>query len=119
MPQFDPTSPRVFVAFGVLATCYLLAGAFFWLSKSARLKRTLLPYIGIILGALFLAWPLAAGFPLESLYTFLPLVLIMVWVNIRTFQFCEACGSTVRGGAFFSRPKHCAKCGAALRKGQQ
>jgi hypothetical protein len=115
MQPFDPSSPRVLIALGGFAVCYLFAAAFFVLSRNARLKRTLLPYVGVLLGGLFLAWwPLTAGFPLQAFYSFVPLAAVMVFLNVRALQFCQACGATVRGGALSSRPKFCPKCGAGL-----
>jgi hypothetical protein len=119
MQLFDPSSPRVLIPLGVLAACYLFAAIFFTFSRNAPLKRTLLPYIGVLLGGLFLAWPLMAGFPLQAFYSFVPLVAGVVFLNVRAFQFCDACGATVRGGALSSRPKFCTKCGASLAPAQK
>ena len=115
MQQLNPASPPALAAFAVLAACYLLAAAFFLWSKNAALKRALLPYAAVVLGGLFLAWLWQAGIRQEALYTFGPLVALMVWFGARSLQFCGACGRTVRGAAIFSRPKFCPKCGEALR----
>src|SRR3982750_3388259 len=116
MQAFDPNSPRALFLFGVLAACFLLASAFLWLSRNASLKRRLFPYIASLLGVLFLAVFFATGLPLENLYTFGPLMAVAVWLNVRAFQFCQACGATVRGGAFISRPQFCPRCGANLKR---
>ena len=116
MQTFDPNSPLALSLFGTLAICFVLTCALLWLSKNATLKRRLFPYIASSLGALFLSAFMAAGLPLENLYTFGPLVALAVWLNIRAFQFCRACGATVRGGAFISRPKFCSKCGTELKQ---
>jgi hypothetical protein len=113
---FDPNSPQLRLAAGILAVGFLLTSAFLWLSKNASLKRRVFPFLAVLLGALFLAIPVVAGFPLDSLYTFGPLVAVGVWLNIRAFQFCQTCGNTVRGGAYLSRPKFCPKCGAGLKQ---
>ena len=109
MQAFDPNSPQVHLVAAVLMGSFLIVGLFLWLSKNAALKQRAFPFLAIGLGALFLAFPLVAGFPFDSLYTFGPLVALAVWLNIRAFRFCLACGATNRGGAFISRPKFCSR----------
>lgn len=103
-------------AFVAMAACHFLAGAFFWFSKNAALKRRLLPYIGIVFVCLTLGLLLESGFPTNSLYVFAPFILLVVGISLRTFQFCDSCGATVRSGAFSQRPAYCPKCGASMQQ---
>lgn len=116
MEPFNPNSLQVLVPFGVLALISVATAAFLWLNRDGTLKRKLFPYIAAAHGVLFLLVFVAAGLPLENLLSFVPLIAIGVWLNVRTFKFCLACGATVRGGAFFSQPKFCPKCGEGLGK---
>jgi hypothetical protein len=116
MEPFNPSSPQVLIPFGVLALVSVATAVFLWLNRDGALKRKLFPYIASTHGVLFLSVFAAAGLPLESLFSFVPLIAVGVWLNVRMFRFCLACGATVRGGAFFSRPKYCPKCGEGLGK---
>lgn len=107
------TSSFRYIYFGIwvvlaAANLYLFFG-----TKNARLKKTMLPILAALAGVMVLLWFVLAGFSRQSLYFALPVVVLLIFLNLRQFKICDDCTSLVRG-EFFSAPKQCHKCGANL-----
>jgi hypothetical protein len=86
----------------------------FYVSRNVAFKRRFfVPYI-LLVGGLFLVLPIANGSPFSIYLILVPAITLISFLNIRSTQFCDACGRTLLSRAFFSRASFCAKCGAKL-----
>lgn len=102
------------IFFAVWMLLGLFSAAFFFLSKNAALKRQVWPPFVVLVGILFLGFVWAMGFPLQTMYVAVPAVALTTALNLRTMQFCDACGATVLSQNPFTKPAYCSKCGAKL-----
>ena len=80
-------------------------------TKNAKIKRILFPLLVILVGSWVLGFIWFLGFPRKVLFIATVSVALVSFLNWRSFKFCNACGSTVRGESF-STPKQCSSCGA-------
>jgi hypothetical protein len=65
-------------------------------------------------GVIFLGFIWLSGAPPAALLLAVPGVALILFLNIRGIQFCDACGRTVFSQNPWSPSKFCAKCGAPL-----
>jgi hypothetical protein len=113
------TPPASVVVFMVLWTA-LAAGsaAFLRLSRNARLKRRVFPWIMVATGALFvvaIATTTGSTRRPALLLLFAVTAVAVFGLNIRTTRFCGACGRTVFNQPLLTtKASHCPYCGAKL-----
>lgn len=114
MPLGSPD--QVFpIFFGVWVVLGLFSTAFFFLGKNASLKRKVWPPFTIATAVLFVGFVWAIGFPPQVFFIIIPVVALITFLNLRSVQFCDACGKTIMHQNLFSTPQFCSKCGAKLR----
>ncbi len=102
--------------YGYYATLVTLAVANLYIvfgSKNAKLKRALIPFVGVVAGVSVLLFLARLGFSSQTLYLATPILILMIVLNLRQFKICGSCANLVRGD-FFGVPKACDKCGAKL-----
>jgi len=93
----------------------LLAGNLFILfgTKHIKLKKALLPAMGVLAGIGILVFLALAGFSRWALYSAVPVAIVFISLNLRQFTICDQCGCLVRG-EFFAAPTECPNCHANL-----
>lgn len=111
--MFDPDVvwPVFFATWIVLI---VVAFFVFHVSRDAARKRRLFPRYIVGVGALFLGFMFAAGFPIGMVLTSIPLVAFFTWLNLRQTRFCAICGRTAMAFSLGAMPRYCQHCGAAL-----
>jgi hypothetical protein len=106
--------PRIF-----LLTWLLLAGIniyVFAINRNAALKRTLLPWLTVLVGLLLLFFTVFAGFQVRIIFLFMVAYSVISYLNIRyRIRFCDACGKMLINYFALEPPDECSKCGARLR----
>jgi len=109
-------TPQVFIVFIVVwAALGIGLSALMRFNRDAAFKRRIFPPIMIGVGALFLAFVLLSGtVPPAFLLLMVPMIVLIMFLNVKFTKFCDACGETVRTRQVFSSPKFCPKCGAPL-----
>ncbi|HEY7060299.1 MAG TPA: hypothetical protein VII06_02385 [Chloroflexota bacterium] len=111
-----PAPGALAMAVCVLVMC-LNVGAWLLFKRShdAPLKRKVYRIAVPTGAALVLLFILATAWP--NFVVMLIAVAFMasiVWLNIRSVRFCDACGAMARNQSPFGRPGHCPDCGAPL-----
>ena len=99
----------VFFVVWVLLAAF--SAAFFYFNKDPVLKRKLHPPFVIGTGVLFAAFVLLMS-PSESPFVAIPIIALIVFLNLRSTQFCLSCGATVISQNLVVRSRFCSKCGA-------
>jgi hypothetical protein len=81
-----------FGIWGVLAAAnlFILFG-----TKNARLKRALIPVLGVLAGVSIVLFLALANFANQTLYLAVPFVILMIVLNLRQFKICDSCASLV------------------------
>ena len=95
----------------------VVAMTFFWRSRDVRLKRRLWPVFSISATLMFamIAWVASEG---VLPWFFVPILVLVTAVNLRSVRFCNGCGRTVqRRYGPFAPAKHCPACGHELALG--
>lgn len=90
--------------------------AIFSLNMDIAVKKRIWPIVIIGLGAALLATAWLLHFPVQGFAILGLAVAAIIFVNLRGFYFCEACGRMVANKNILSKPEKCAKCGAALNR---
>lgn len=113
MPQSRPE--QLFpLLFGIWIAYGSLGFALFALNRDAALKRSLWPPFAVASALLFAVITWLMGVPTRYLSILIPVLILMVWANLRTVRFCDSCGRTIMNQTPFSKPEFCSKCGAKL-----
>jgi hypothetical protein len=109
--SFDQYFP---IAIGVWIALGLLSAGFFFLYKNAAVKRKVfLPFM-VLVGLLFLGFGVATDMPTDMLAIVVPFLVVIIYLNLRTVKFCDACGTTNMSSNPLKAPAFCHKCGAKL-----
>ena len=112
MEQADKIFP---IFFGVWIVLGIFSIAFLFLNNNANLKRKVWPPFVIFVGALFLGFVWLMGLPAQALYILIPPVILVTYMNLRAYKFCQSCGKTLMNFNPFSDSKICSNCGAKLK----
>ncbi|MFS2134503.1 hypothetical protein [Duganella sp. Dugasp56] len=102
------------IFFGVWMVLCLFSAAFFSFSKNAKLKRKVWPPFTIGTAILFVGFVWAMDSPSQTFLFMIPVVALIVFLNLRSAKFCDACGKTNMSRNPFFRSRFCSKCGAKL-----
>src|SRR5262245_54978165 len=108
---------RIFpIFFGVWILLGVFSAAFYLLCNNAALKRKVHPPFVIGVSVLFLCFVVLMDFPHDAFFfcLFVPMIVVLTFLNIRNTKFCSACGKTLFSQNPFVPPKFCSKCGANL-----
>ncbi len=88
--------------------------AVFSIKVDINIKKRLWPLLIIGLGCLLLLTAWLLDFPRAGYVILVPIVVAILFTNLRGFYFCEACGRMMAYKNIFSKPGTCSKCGARL-----
>jgi len=112
---------------GVFIMAFIALGvgnvALLFLSKNARVKRRVFPWIMLLSGAVFLVpvFEMMANSQQPPVFRifFVLIVGVVCFLNIRMTKFCDSCGATIlNSGGWFTTIRYCSRCGAKLRDSQ-
>ena len=107
-------NPPFPVFFGIWFVISFGSAAFFRLSKNADLKRRVwVPFL-VVTSVVFIGFVWSTIKQVQVLYWLVPAVCILTLINLRTVQFCNSCGVTVRTPSPWRKAAFCPKCGAHL-----
>ncbi len=104
------------IFFGVWILLAIVGFLLFYLNRNVAFKRRYLPWFLGLTGVLFIGFMLASGTPKFLVLIIAPVAALIMYMNVKGIQFCDACGRTLIEQMSFSRPEFCSKCGASLRK---
>ena len=103
------------IALGLLFWVLGLAGfCLFFLVEDAAFKRRWYRPFAILSSTVLVCAVIAMGLPPRLLFLFIPAIVLVSFLNIRSIRFCGRCGMTNGMNGLVGRPRFCAKCGAAL-----
>lgn len=106
---------RVFPVFVAVWAILMVASMYlFYFSRDVARKRRLFKPFAVGTGVLFLGFVWSMGFPIFVLAGMTPVIVLIIWLNLRMIRFCDACGKTIMQHLPFSSPKYCSNCGAPL-----
>ncbi len=107
----------VWVFVGVWVVLAVGNAAFFLGSKNAKLKKRLFPWAMAFFAAVFALFLLLVNAGQPEFLVALPVLMLIVWINVRATKFCESCGATVVNYLWFMKMRYCPRCGADLQSG--
>ena len=94
---------------------FVVARVFIYASKiDVKLKKKLWPVIIVGLGMTVLATAMMFNVPGTLYYFLVPITLMIVFINMRGFYFCEKCGRMLAHRNPFQPPERCFNCKARL-----
>ena len=111
MLENESTLTIAFIAFGIVA--------FFWnvyllRSKHAGRKRRALKLGLPVVAVVMAAWIMVStGHPILAAASLVVIAVVTV-SYFKSVRFCDSCGRTVYGSAWFTPPTVCSQCGASL-----
>ncbi|MFN2596360.1 MAG: hypothetical protein ABR563_04145 [Pyrinomonadaceae bacterium] len=83
-------------------------------NKNIRLKKRFYKWSSLAYGAMFFFLIALSGMPWFILLIFGAFIALIMYLNIRNTNFCEACGRTIYNYMWLDKAEYCAKCGAKL-----
>lgn len=104
----------LFIFFWVLFIGVRLA--IFSINIDIRTKKKVWPIVIIGLGCMLLGLAYLLKFPVRGYFILVPAVAAIIFINLRGFYFCEACGRMLAHKKILSKPIECEKCGAELQR---
>ena len=111
-----PHQTSFIIFMGVAALVGLAGVAFMHVSRNvAFTRRHLLSYVSLE-GILLLVVGAAVELPAVLLAIMVPLMMLLLYVQLGRFQFCETCRRTVPRLRPLSQPEFCVRCGGSLRQ---
>jgi hypothetical protein len=102
------------IFFGTWVVLGVIGFVIFSLGKDAKLKRKLWPPFVIGTALLFAFFVSLMGFPAFTFIFMGPMLVLIVYLQLKNTKFCDNCGKTIMNQNFFSKPKYCFKCGEKL-----
>lgn len=102
--------------FAIFMITWLVLGAIasylFYFNKNVELKRKAWPLFNIFVGVLFVGFISQMGFPQQMLFIAIPGVAIIVFLNMRSVNFCSNCGRIAQARTPLAKAEFCSHCGA-------
>lgn len=108
----------IFISFWVVLVIFSIW--FFGINRNASRKRRYYPLFIISSYALFAMVLIAIGILSKKpegpvYYIFIPALILIGYLNLKTTKFCDGCGRTVHNANWFTSMEYCLKCGSKLK----
>jgi len=94
---------------------FVVARVFIFAAKiDVQVKKKVWPVIILALGATIIATAYGFHVPTSVYVILVPVTVLIVFINLRGFYFCEKCDRMIAHKDVFKKPEKCGNCRASL-----